>query len=115
MFALMFDFQFKSLRVVENYVGHGACIRRIIEHDVNVIISFLMSMFKVLNLIVQTCVIKVVGFVTGSSNSIEEENNIFGVGASMGKSSCALIVGELSLFKRLFVTLVSFVDTLPWW
>jgi hypothetical protein len=27
MLAIMFDPCFKSLKVVENYVGHGACIR----------------------------------------------------------------------------------------
>jgi len=31
------------------------------------------------------------------------------------ESSCALVVGELSLFKRLYVVLVACVDTLAWW
>jgi len=33
----------------------------------------------------------------------------------MGKSSNALVVGELSLFKRLFISLATFVDPLAWW
>jgi hypothetical protein len=100
---------------VENYVGHGACIRFTTKHDVNVIINLLMIMFDVLNLIVQTCVVKVVRFVTKFGNSIEKKNNIFCVGASMEKSSRALVIGELYLFKRLFVIPVTFVDTLTWW
>jgi hypothetical protein len=98
MLTLLFDFRFKSLKVVENYVGHGACICLTVERDVNVITTFLMTMFEVLNLIVQTCVVEVVGFVIGFYNSIEEKNNIFGVGASMEKSSRALVVRELYLF-----------------
>jgi hypothetical protein len=33
----MLDPRFKSLKVVENYVGCGTCIRLIVEYDVNVI------------------------------------------------------------------------------
>jgi hypothetical protein len=33
----------------------------------------------------------------------------------MEKSSCALVVGELSLFKRLYVTPTTCVDLLTWW
>jgi hypothetical protein len=49
------------------------------------------------------------------SDFIEEDNNIFGVGASMEKSSPNLFVGKLSLFRRLFVTLATCVDPLAWW
>jgi hypothetical protein len=47
---------------VENYVGRGACIRLATEYDANQVIPLLTTMFEVLNLIVQTCVVKVVGF-----------------------------------------------------
>jgi len=67
--------------------------------------------FEVLNPIVQACAIKVVGF--GGFN--EKNNNIFGVGTSMEESSHALIVGELSLFKRLYVIPTTCVDPLAWW
>jgi hypothetical protein len=40
-------------------------------------------MFEVLNPTVQACVVKVVGFVAGFSDSIEEDSNIFGVGTFM--------------------------------
>jgi len=72
-------------------------------------------MFEILNLTVQACVVKVVGFVAGFGDFIEENNNIFGVGASIKESSCAFIVGELSLFKRLSMSLVTCVDPLTWW
>ncbi len=58
MLALMFDPRFKSLTVVENYVGHGACICLVVEYDANITIFILMIVFEILNLIVQACVIK---------------------------------------------------------
>jgi hypothetical protein len=112
MFALMFNPRFKSLKVVENYVGRGACIHLASEYDANEVIPFLMIMFEVLNLTVQACAIKVVGFVAKFGDSIEKNNNIFGVGASMEESSHALVVGELSLFKRLLVSPITCVDPL---
>jgi hypothetical protein len=33
----------------------------------------------------------------------------------MEKSSHALVVGELSLFRKLFVTFTTCVDPLAWW
>jgi hypothetical protein len=62
MLTLMLDPRFKSLRVVENYVGHGACIHLVAKYDVNAIILLLMIVFEVLNLIVQAYPIEVVGF-----------------------------------------------------
>ncbi len=71
MFTLMLDPRFKSLRVVENYVGHGACIHLATKYDANVVIPLLMTMFEVLNVIVQACVIKVVGAIVGLGDFIE--------------------------------------------
>jgi hypothetical protein len=115
MFAFMLGPKFKSLRVMENYVGHRACIRFVVEYDANVIILLLMTMFEVLNPTIQACVVEVVGSIVGFDDFIEKDNNIFGVGASMEESSCALVVGELSLFKRLFVSPTTCVDPLAWW
>ncbi len=115
MRVLMFGPRFKSLKVVENYVGHGAYIHLVAKYDVNAIILFLVIVFEVINSIVQACVVEVVGYVDGFGDSIEENNNIFGVGASMEESSCALVVGELSLFMRLYVTHATCFDTLVWW
>jgi len=47
--------------------------------------------------------------------TFKENNDIFGVGASIEKSLHASVIGELYLFKRLFVTLVACVDPLVWW
>jgi hypothetical protein len=74
-----------------------------------------MIVFDVLNPIVEACAIRVVGFVVRFGDFIEKYNNIFGVGASMEESSCALVVGELSLFKKLFVSPTTCVDPLVWW
>jgi hypothetical protein len=111
----MLDPRFKSLRVVENYVGCGAYIHLVAEYDVNAIIPLLMTMFEVLNPTVQACAIEVIGSIIGSSDSIEEDNNIFGVGASMEESSHAFVVVELSLFRRLYVSPTTCVDPLAWW
>ncbi len=115
MFVLMIGPRFKSLKVVENYVGHGACIHLVGKYDVNAIFPFLVIVFEVINSVVQACVIEVVGYVDGFGDSIEENNNIFSVGASMEESSCALIFGELFLFMTLYVTHATCVDTLVWW
>ncbi len=87
--------RFKSLKVVKNYVGCGACICLVTEYDANIVILLLMTMFEVVNPIVQAWAIEIVGSITRFSVSIEEANNIFGVGASMKKSSHVLVVGEL--------------------
>jgi hypothetical protein len=71
MLALMLDPRFKSLRVVENYVGCVAYIRLVAKYDVNAIIPILMTMFKVLNTNIQACVVEVVGFIAGFGDSIE--------------------------------------------
>ncbi len=71
-----------------------------------------MTMFEVLNLIAQACVVQVFGFVARFGDSIEEDNNVFGVGASMEESSHALVVRELSLFRRLFVSPATCLDPL---
>jgi hypothetical protein len=53
MFTLMLYLWFKSLRVVENYVGHGVYIHLVVENDANAIIPLLMTMFEVLNPIIK--------------------------------------------------------------
>ncbi len=74
-----------------------------------------MIVFEVWNPIVQACAIEVVGFVIGFGNFNEEDKNIFGVGSFMEESSCALVVGELSLLNRLYITPTTCVDPLAWW
>ncbi len=64
-----------------------------------------MIMFEVLNPIVQACVVKVVGFVVGFGDSIKKDN-IFSMGTFMEKSSCALVVVEMYLFKRFLYPLL---------
>jgi len=45
----------------------------------------------------------------------ELEENMFGVGASIEKSSCALITRELSLFRRLSIPSCTCANPLAWW
>ncbi len=49
MFAIMLDLRFKFLRIVENYVGHGATIRLASEYDAKAMIPLLMACFDQLN------------------------------------------------------------------
>jgi hypothetical protein len=84
------------------------------EYDANAIIHFLMIVFEILNLIVQACIVIVVQSIVKFGDFIKEDNYIFGVNASIKKSPCALVVGELYLFKRLFITPTTCVDPLTW-
>ncbi len=92
-------------------MGCGDAIFIFFEYDAKVVISLTMIIFDVLNPIVQTCKSLVDESIVKSSDFIEENNNIFSVGASIEKFSCAF-VGQLYLFKRLFVTLTTCVDPL---
>ncbi len=105
MFALMFDPCFKSLRVLQNYVGRGNVIHLVIEYDAKVVIPLMMIIFYVLNPIIQEFAAQVDGSYVGVAIVEEEDNNILCVGASIEESSCALIVGELFIFMRLFIVL----------
>jgi hypothetical protein len=58
MFTIMFEFPcFKFLWVMENYVGHANCIFLTFKYDENVIIFLLVMVFKIMNIIVQACVL----------------------------------------------------------
>jgi hypothetical protein len=70
-----------------------------------------MIIFYVLNPIVEAFTTQVDGSYVGV---VEEDNNIFGVVPSVEESSHALVVGELSLFRRLFVVLVTCANPLAW-
>jgi hypothetical protein len=80
--AIMLDPCFKALHLEENLVGRGDVIRSASEYDVKVVVPPLMVCFDKLNPIVNTSVV-VVFDVVGP----KLEENIFGVGASIGKSS----------------------------
>ncbi len=45
----------------------------------------------------------------------EEDNNMFGVGASIQDSSRALVIVELSLFRRLSIPQFMCINPLAWW
>ncbi len=115
MFALMFDPCFKSLWVLKNYVGRGNVIHLVIEYDAKVIIPLMIIIFDVLNPINQASATQVDGSYVGATIVEEENNNIFYVGAFIEESSCAFLIGELFLFKRLSIVLDACVDPLVWW
>jgi len=82
MLAIMLDPCFKALHLEENLVGHGDAIRLAFEYDVKVVVPLLMVCFDKLNPIANTSIV-VVFDVAGP----KLEENMFGVGASIGKSS----------------------------
>jgi len=97
---------------VENLLGCGNAIRLATEYDAKIGITLLMVCFEWLKFIavnasVAAAIIDLVGE--------EFEENMFGVGASIEESSCALVTIELSLFKRLLVLPFIYGDPLAWW
>jgi hypothetical protein len=108
MLTLILDPRYKSLLVVENYMGHGNAICLAFKYDMKKIIPLLMTVFKRLNLFIQP---QVVASNDGIGLPVEEdETNMFGVGASMEKYSWALIIGELFLFLRLAIPPLMFAN-----
>ncbi len=70
----------------------------------------LMTCFDALNPTTKTCTTTIDG-----SRDIIEKKNIYGVGTSFFLNSYKLIVGELHLFKSLFLTFIFFIDFFAWW
>jgi hypothetical protein len=56
MLALMLDPCFKSLWVVESFVGHGNVIHLVVDYDVKEVIPLLMTLLDQLNLIIEAVV-----------------------------------------------------------
>lgn len=82
------------------------------KYDAKTMIQLLMACFDWLNPTSQTC-----ATITNVPNFQfeKEEGNMVGVGASTEESSCAFVVEELVLFRRLFIPASTFVDRLFWW
>jgi hypothetical protein len=112
MMAIMLDPHFKSLHIVDDLLGHGNAIRLAIEYDAKIVIPLLMVCFEWLNPIAisASTVATIVNVV------VEEfEENMFGAEASIEESSCALVIGEIILFRKLFVLPYACVDPFIWW
>jgi hypothetical protein len=109
MLALMLDSCFKYLWVVECFVGCDNAIRLITKYDVKKVILLFMTIFDGLNPIVEVVVAPCVELVFQIE---EDDNNMFGVKAYMEESSRALVIVELSLFRRLSIPPSMCVDPL---
>ncbi len=96
-------------------MGRENVIHPVIEYDAKVIIPLMMIIFYVLNPIKQASTTQVDGSYVGTTIVEKENNYIFCVGASIEKSSCALIAGELFLFRRLSIVPTTCADPLAWW
>jgi hypothetical protein len=74
--------------------------------------ALLMTFFERLNLAIQA---KVIASIDGLLIEEEEKTNMFRVGASMEKSSWALVIGEPFLFQRLAIPPLMCANPLIWW
>ncbi len=86
---LMLDPHFKSLQFVESFVGHGNTIYLATEYDEKEVIPFFMTIFDQLNPTIEAIVPP---FDEHDVQIEEEDNNMFGVGASIQDSSRALVI-----------------------
>ncbi len=85
--------------------GHSNAIQLAFEYDLN---AFSMVCFETLNHTIETCT-------STNHDDLEERGNMFGVKTSFEQSSWALVIGELSLFKRLSIPSFAFKDPFLWW
>ncbi len=95
--AIMMDSHFKPLHIVENLVGCRNAIQLAYEYDVKIDVPFFMVCSYWLNIIAITSILVI------DITSPKLEENMFGVGVLIEESSWALVIGELSLFRRLFI------------
>ncbi len=99
MLTLMLNPCFKPLRVVESFVGHGNAIHLVTEYDENEVTPLIMIVFDRLNPITET----IIPPIDEHNVQIEEEDNMFSVGASIKESSRAFVIIELFLFQKLSI------------
>ncbi len=81
MLAIMLDPRFKSLQVVRFLVGHGDAIKLAFKYELKAKISLLMTCYVILNPNVETWTY------IGHGDELEDEGNMFEVGASFEESS----------------------------
>jgi hypothetical protein len=112
MIAIMLDPHVKSLRIIENYVGHGATILLASKFDAKVMTPLLMACFDQLNPTSLACVIAID---VPNFQFEEEKGNMFGVGTFVEDSFHAFINRELFLFRRLFILAFACANLLSWW
>jgi len=107
--VIMLDPHFKALWIVEGLVGCGNAIRLASEYDAKVVNSLCMVCFEWLNPS-SIAIITIVDDV-----GLEFEKNMFGMGTSIEESFLALIIRELSMFRRLSISSSTCADLLTWW
>ncbi len=107
MLALMLDSHFKSLDVVETFVGWEKMIQMVVEYDSKTLLPLLVATFQFLNL---------------NSNGLTkvapidgDENSIFGAVTSNEVTLHGLLRNKLNLFCHLHVKLEDSMLPLTWW
>jgi hypothetical protein len=110
MMAIMLDPSFNPLQIVKSLVGHENVIQLTSEYDAyKVTIPLLIMCFERLNL-------NTIAYATTIDDArLEFEENIFGVGALIGKSFRTLVTRKLFLFRRKFISSFACGDPLTWW
>jgi len=109
MMVIMLNPHFKALWIVEGLVGCRNAIRLAFEYDAKVVIMLLMVCFEWLKTggIAIITTIDDVGF--------ELEKNMFGMGNLIEESYRTLIIGELSMFRKLSISSSTCAYILTWW
>ncbi len=109
MMAIMMDSRFKPLHIVENLVGCRNAIWLAYEYDVKIAVPFFMVCSYWLNTIAITSIAAI------DITRPKLEKNMFGVGVLIEESSWALVIRELSLFRRLSIISSACANPLVWW
>jgi hypothetical protein len=113
LMAIMLDLHFKSLRIVEDLLGHGNAIQLATEYDAKIVTPLLMVYFEWLNPItinasIATTIVDVVGDVVGE----EFEENMFGANTSI--FTCIGYLKIISIYDA-FCFAFCCVDLFTWW
>jgi hypothetical protein len=107
--TIMLDPRYKVLCIVQSLVGCRNAIKLTFKYDAKIMISLLMVCFEWLNpnIVTSTKLIDDVG--------LELEQNMFRTGALIEESFWALVIRELSLFRKLFISSSTCAYSLTWW
>jgi hypothetical protein len=109
----MLDPCFKSLQIVENYVGFGATIRLASKYDSKIVIPLLMACFDPLNPSSQDVRL----LLMCSILNLKKKKVICLVLEHPWKNPLMILLLERTFkkFKRLFIPASTCVDLLSWW
>lgn len=108
MLALMLDPRFKGLELLQDYVGREVAKKVVDEYDTKVLVPMLVKVAVILS---PTVVAQPTALIVPHVS----QTSLFGAPASTAEASKGLLLGELSLFRRLVVEPINVACPLLWW